>query len=412
MTATNSLINPSIIAKEALRLLDNNLVMGSLVNRSYEDEYAKKSNGNKPGSTISIRKPVRYTVRDGATATPQNTTEKTTSIVVNKQKGVDLQFSSSDLTLKISDFSERYMTSAMLQLAHQVDTDLAALANNVWNWVGTPANLISSFAGIAAGPQRLDEMAVPAGERVATLSPADQYALAGAFTSSMFVQSVAKNALEKAKLPPLANVDCYSTQNVQTHTVGVATGTPLVDGASQNVTYDGTNSQSLVTKGWTNSITGILKAGDVFTLAGVYAVNPVTKAVLPYLQQFVVTADANSGASTGPATLTISPAIIVSGAYQTVSAAPADSAAITVKGTGGTSYKSNMVFHRDAFALAMVPMELPQGAVNPARETYKGLSVRVVPYYDGTNDLGNWRLDILYGVAAIYPDLATRINGA
>ena len=67
---------------------------------------------------------------------------------------------------------------------------------------------------------------------------------------------------------------------------------------------------------------------------------------------------------------------------------------------------------RDAFALAMVPMELPQGAVNPARETYKGLSVRVVPYYDGTNDLGNWRLDILYGVKAIYPDLATRISGA
>src|SRR6185312_3193910 len=149
MTATNTLINPSIIAKEALRLLDNNLVMGSLVNRSYDAEYAKRSNGNKPGSTISIRKPVRYTVRDGATATAQNTTEKTTTIVVNKQKGVDLQFASSDMTLNITDFSERYMKSAMIQLANQVDTDLQALSSQVWNWVGTPANKISTFAGFA-----------------------------------------------------------------------------------------------------------------------------------------------------------------------------------------------------------------------------------------------------------------------
>jgi hypothetical protein len=411
MTATNTLINPSIIAKEALRLLDNNLVFGSLVNRSYEDEFAKKSNGNKPGDTISIRKPVRYTVRDGAVASPQNTTEKTTTIQVNKQKGVDLQFASSDLTLKISDFSDRYMKSAMIQLANQVDTDLAALANNVWNWVGTAGNNVSTFAGFAAAPQRLDEMAVPAGDRVAALSPADQYALAGAFTSNMFVQGIAKSAVEKAKLPMIAGVDAYSTQNVQTHTVGPLGGTPLVNGANQNVTYDGTNAQSLITDGWTAAAASRVKAGDVFTLSGVFAVNPVTKAVLPYLQQFVVNTDGSSD-GTGALTLNISPAIITSGAYQTVSAAPADNATLTFKGTASTGYVSNLVFHRDAFALAMVPMELPQGAVNPARETYKGLSVRVVPYYDGTNDLGNWRLDILYGVRAIYPDLATRLSGA
>jgi hypothetical protein len=411
MTASNTLITPTILAKQALRLLDNNLVFGSLVNRSYEDEFAKKSNGNKPGDTINVRKPVRYTVRDGSVASPQNTVEASTSIVVNKKKGVDLQFSSNDLTLKITEFSDRYLKSAMIQLANQVDTDLAALGRNVWNWVGTPGNTISTFAGFAAGSQRLDEMAVPAGDRVAALSPADQYGLAGTFTG-LFVNDIAKTAIQKAKLPMIAGIDAYSTQNVQTHVVGALGGTPLVNGATQNVTYDGTNAQSLITDGWTSSVTGVVKAGDVFTIAGVYAVNPITKATLPYLQQFVVNADADSGASTGPSTLNISPAIITSGAYQTVSAAPADNAAITIKGTAATGYPSNLMFHRDAFALCMVPMELPQGAVNPARESYKGLSVRVVPYYDGPNDLGNWRLDILYGVKAIYPDLATRVSGA
>ena len=168
----------------------------------------------------------------------------------------------------------------------------------------------------------------------------------------------------------VANFDTYSTQNVQNHTVGVATGTPRVNGANQNVTYansTGQPSQTLVTDGWTNSTTGILKAGDVFTIAGVKAVNPVPgegttgKMVMPYLQQFTVLNDANSGASSGPATLTISPAIITEGPFQTVGAAPADNAVITVLGSGGKAYPQNMGFHKNAFALVNVPLDMPDG---------------------------------------------------
>ncbi|MND84949.1 P22 coat protein [compost metagenome] len=149
----------------------------------------------------------------------------------------------------------------------------------------------------------------------------------------------------------------------------------------------------------------------MFTIAGVYAVNSVTKATLPFLRQFSVVSDADSGASTGPATLTITPPIITSGAQQTCSAAPADNAAITVLGTGGTGYRQNLVFHKNAFALVTVPMEAPQGAVNVSRQSYKGINVRLVPYYDGTNDISKWRLDVLYGVKAIDPRLATRLSG-
>jgi hypothetical protein len=353
----NTIVTPSIVAKEALRLLDNNLVFGSLVNRAYEDEFDKKSNGNRIGDTVLIRKPVRYTVRSGAVASPQDTTEKTVSLQVNTQEGVDLQFSSSDLSLKIADFSDRYLKSAMIQLANSVDLKLAALYKDVWNWVGTPGTALTTFAGFTKAPQRLDEMAVPDADRVAALNPADKWGLIGGFTG-FFAPEITKSAIMRAKLPPLGSVDAYSSQNVPTHTTGARGGTPLVNGAAQNVAYDGSNQQNLVTDGWT-ATTGSLKKGDVFTIAGVFAVNPVTKAVLSYLQQFVAKADATAD-GTGNMTLSVSPAIITTGPYQTVSAAPADNAAITNLGSNSTGYPQNVVFDRNAFALAMVPMELPK----------------------------------------------------
>jgi hypothetical protein len=408
MTVTNSELTISTIAKEALMLLDNNLVLGGLVNRAYEAEFDKTLNGYKVGATVPVRKPAKYTVRSGAVASGQASTEKTTNIAVNIQEGVDLQFTSADMTLNISNFSERFLKSAMIALANSVDMKITALYKNVWNWVGTPGTVLTSFAGAAKAGQRLDEMSVPGGERIGALCPADNWGLLGGLTGS-FVQDIARPAIERAKLPTVGNIDWYGVQNVQSQTVGTKAGTPLVNGASQSVTYDGTNTQNLITDGWTAS-SAILNQGDVFTLAGVFALNPVSKIVMPYLQQFVVNAGISAD-GTGNATLSISPAIITSGAFQTVSAAPADNAVITVLGTASTAYTQSMVFHKNAFALCMVPMERPEGAVKVARESYKGLSVRLIPYYDGTNDVGNWRLDILYGVKAIYPDLATRLSG-
>jgi len=245
------------------------------------------------------------------------------------------------------------------------------------------------------------------------MSPADHWGLLGSQTA-LYMQDVAKGAYRKGSLGMIGGVDTYMSQNVPTHTVGVATGTPLVNGADQDVTYASvkdTGTQSLITDGWTNSTTGIVKAGDVFTIAGVFAVNPVTKATLPFLKQFTVVADANSGASTGPATLTIAPAIVASGAFKNVSAAPADNAAITVMGTGGTGYRQNLSFHKNAFALVSVPLVSPPGAVDVSRKSYKGTSIRVIPVYDGTNDVSAWRLDVLYGVKTIDARLATRLSG-
>lgn len=409
----NSVITPTIFAKEATAILNNELVMAKQVYRGLESDFGNSINGYEPGDTISMRKPTDFTVRDGATASNQDVVEGKVALTVDKQKGVDFSFTSKELTLNIKDLSERVIKPAMVQLANQVDRDLSALYSSVPNWVGTPGQTINSFADFARGPERLDELAVPQG-RSAVLSPSDNWGLVGSQTN-LYIQGAANSAYRKGSLGEIAGVDTMMSQNVQTHTVGAHGGTPLVAGANQTSAYTDvkdTNQQALLTDGWTVSTTGLLKAGDVITIAGVNAVNPVTKANLGIPRQFTLVSDVNTDATVGgPATLTISPAIITSGAFQNCSAAPADNAAITVLGTASTGYRQNMVFNRNAFALAMVPLILPQGAVNAARESHEGTSVRVIPYYTGGTDVSAWRLDILYGVKTLDPRLATRLSG-
>lgn len=411
---SNSVLTIDTIATAAVAILDNELVMAKQVYRGLESEFTNTINGYEKGDTVSMRRPTDFTVRDGATASNQDVTEGKVALSVDKQKGIDFGFTSKELTLSIGELSERVIKPAMVQLANQIDRDLMALYQRVPSWVGTPGQVVNSYSDFAKAPERLDEYAVPSNGRSAVLSPQDHWGLLGSQTS-LYIQDAAKGAYRNGSLGMIGGVDTYMAQNVPTHTVGVATGTPKVNGGSQNVTYasvkDGAFTQTLNTDGWTNSTTGILKAGDVFTIAGVYAVNPVTKATLPFLKQFSVQADADSGASTGPAALTIYPAIIASGAFQNVSAAPADNADITVLGTGGTGYRQNMIFHKNAFALAMVPLIAPPGAIDVSRKSYKGTSVRLIPTYDGTNDKSNFRLDVLYGVKAIDPRLATRLSG-
>lgn len=400
----NALLTPDMIAKEALVHLKNNLVMARSVHRDYKKEF------HKVGDTVSIRRPVKFVASTGATRSNQDITEGSTAITVDQQKHVSWSYTSADMTLSIEEYGKRYVEPAMITLANTIDVAVADNYKDVWNWVGTPGQTINSFSDFSKGPQRLDEMSVMADRRFGALSPADGYGLLSTQTALQSDKLVV-GAYEEARLGRVANAMAFSTQNVQTHTVGAHGGTPLVNGGSQNDTYAATKAtgeSSLVTDGWTAS-TAVLTQGDVFTLANVYAVNPVSKAVLPYLQQFVVKAAASSDGS-GNATLTVSPAIISSGAYQTVSATPADNAAITVLGTASTGYSSNLIMHPNAFALVVCPLEQPDGAQG-STQSMDGLSVRVVKDYDIDEDNNIIRLDVLFGTKAIYPDLATRISG-
>jgi hypothetical protein len=282
-----------------------------------------------------------------------------------------------------------------------------------YNWVGTPGQVVNSFADFAKAPERMDEMAIPQEPRTAVLSPSDQWGLVGSQTA-LFIQGAANDAYRSGNLGMIGGVNTMMSQVVPTHTVGPLGGTPLVNGGAQNVTYDtakNTWSQSLITDGWTAAAANRLKQGDVFTIANVFMVNPKTKAATTILQNFVVLADVSSD-GTGNLTASISPPMITSGPHQTVNAVAADNAAITVIGTAATGYKQNLAYHKNCMALAMVPMEMPQAAYNGSRQSYKGMSVRVIPIYDGTNDISKWRLDLLYGRKVIDPRMGVRFSGS
>lgn len=407
----NTTLTASIIAKASVGILENELTMAGMVYRGYEDEFDKKINGYTIGDTITIRKPTDFTVRNTITASAQDVQEGKLTLVINQVAGVDFKFTSQQLTLNIADLSERVIRPAMIQVANQIDVQVMALYKDIPNYVGTPGTLIQSFAGFAKGPTNMDQRTVPQGNRSAILAPADYWAMAGSQTA-LFSQAINNKAYRQGRIGEVGGIDTYMSQNAPTFTTGPFGGAPLVNGAAQNTTYDltGANTQTFLTKGWTAAAAARVVAGDVFTIANVFDVNPVTKATLSILKQFVVVSNASSDGA-GLATITIAPQIISSGAFQNVSAVPADSAALTFVGTANAVVTNNLMFDKNAFALAMVPMVRPPGAVDCSRQTKNGISVRVIPFYDGVNDVSQWRLDCIFGTKTVDRRLAVRVGG-
>ncbi len=216
---SNVALTADIIAKEAVMILDNECVTGKLFHRAYAEEFGDKVNGFNVGETISIRRPTDFTVRDGRVATIQDVVEGKVTLTVDKFKGVDFKFTSEDLTLQIGDLSDRVIKPALVQIANQIDRDAMALYKQVWNWVGTAGETVNSFADFAKAPERLDLGAVPQDDRSSILSPTDEWAMLGSQTA-LFMQPVATDAYRRGKLGMIANIDTYSSQNVQTHSNG------------------------------------------------------------------------------------------------------------------------------------------------------------------------------------------------
>ena len=393
----NSFLTSTIIAKEALRQLENNLTQSKLCYRDWENKFAKD------GDTLGIRKPIKFRASKQRVRVNSDITESNVNLTVATQAHVSFQWETKIMTDTIERVSERYIKPAMSALANTVDVDMFTLYSALANQVGTPGTAPNGFDPYADAMRRLDEEAVPGDTRVAVMNPeAKAETLKG--LKSLLNDKIVSGTVTKGFIGSLANLDFHMAQNVKVHTTGhFTTGstTPLVNGADQS-------GATLITDGWASG-TATLKLGDVFTLAGVYAVNPKTGQTTGSLRQFVVTADITS---TGAAiVIPISPSIVYEGAYQTVDVRPADNAAITMIGTEDTQYPINMAFHKDCFTLAMRPLEIPTSVSWGARESYEGLSVRAIKAYDITADIEVLRFDILYGVLAQYPELGCRIIG-
>lgn len=411
---TQTLVTADIIAKEALIIPDNDLEVLNTFYRAHESEFDKKVNGYSVGESISIRRPHDPTVRSGEVMDVKEIQEGKVTLTVDQVRGHDFRLSQVERQMKIEDLGERVIRPAMINILNEIVRDcLDVQYKRIYNWVGTPGQRIDAFTDFSKAPERLDEMLVPQTMRVGVLSPNDNWGVIGAQTA-LYNGGLVSNAYTDGSLGRLAGVKTYSTALVPTHTNGTWAGSPLVRGASQNVTYDtakNTWTQTLITDGWTGSVT--ITEGSVFTIADCYMVNPRTKARTNILQNFVVCANVTADASSSNATsLTISPPIITSGPHQTVEfTSDMDDNVITPFGSASTGYRQNMVFHKNTTALAIVPMEMPEGTVGGSRQSKNGISVRVLPVYDGVNNISAWRMDVMYARKVVDPRLATRVSG-
>ena len=400
----NTLLTISMITREALRVLENNLTFTKGVNRQYDSRFGVE--GAKIGTVLNVRKPPRYVGRTGTAISIEDATETQVAVTLDTQFGVDITFTSEDLALKIDDFSQRFITPAIATVANKIDTAGLALYKDIYNSVGTPGTTPNALLTYLQAGVLLDNNSAPVdGQRSVVITPLMQATIVDALKGLFQQSSAIANQYRKGQMGTAAGFDWLMDQNVNTHTVGPLGGTPLVNGSTSS------GATSLVTDGWTSAAAARLKKGDIFTIAGVNAVNPQSRQSTGELQQFVVTADVSSDGS-GNLTAAISPAITSSGAFQTVDALPADNAALTIVGAASTQTPQGLAHHRDAFTLAMADLPLPQGTDMAARvsDSQLGMSIRMIRDYDITTDKFPCRLDVLFGWATLRPELACRVQ--
>jgi len=391
---SNTILTPDMITREALRILHQKLTFIGSINRAYDSSFAQS--GAKIGDTLRIRLPNQYTVRTGAVIGVQDTTESKIDLTVATQKGVDMNFSSAELTLDLDDFSRRILEPAMAVLASAIEADaLGTMYKDVYNTVNNVSAAVT-YANILAGKRKLQENLAPEGDRTALLTNNDMANLVSAFSTLFNAAPEISKQYRDGVVGRAAGFDFMETSHLTNFTNGARVATTYLTNAATAQT----GSSLIVDTG-----TGAMVVGDVFTIADVFAVHPETKVSTGILQQFVVT-EAYSG---GGGTIKISPAIVASGASQNVSNGAANDKQLTFIGTASSTYGQSMVYHKDAFTFATADLVMPKGVDFAAREVYDGISIRVVRQYDINNDAFPCRLDVLYGYKTIRAQLAARI---
>lgn len=393
----NTILTPQMITREALRILHQKLNFIGNINRQYDDSFA--NSGAKIGDTLKIRLPNQYTVRTGKTLSTQDTTEQSVSLAVSNQKGVDVNFSSAELTLSLDDFSTRILEPAMAVLAANLEADAFSMALDVYNAVNNIGSAIT-FKNVMTGRKLLNDNLAPIdNNRTCILNTTDQVDLIDALKGLFQDSSAIAKQYKEGMMGRTGGFDFYENTLIPTQTTGTALSatTYTVNGA---VTTNGSSTVTVATGATT------FKKGDIITFSGCNRVHPETKADTGALQQFVVTADYAGGAGN----ISISPAIYTSTGLQNVLATGIPNGA-TVTKVGGASavYKPSLVFHKDAFAFATADLIMPKGVDFSAREVYDGISMRIVRAYDINNDNLPCRIDVLYGFKTLRAQLAARI---
>lgn len=388
----NTLLTPTAVTREALRVLHQKLNFVGNIVREYDDSFAKS--GAKIGDSLKIRLPNQYTVRTGATLSAQDTVEQSTTLQVATQKGVDLNFTSVDLTLSLDDFSQRILEPAMAVLAANIEADALSMYKNVSQsvWNGGSA---ATLAKVLSARKILQDSLAPSNDRTALLNTQDNVDLVDSLKGLFQDSTNISKQYREGYMGRTAGFDFAENTLLPSHTRGDAAS--YVCNTSTGIT---SGSATITLSGGT----GTIKQGDVFTIAGVNRVHPETKADTGIPMQFVATAD-------GTTSVAVFPTPVTTGATQNIVINSAGaSKAVTVAGTASTAVGTSMLFQKEAFAFATADLVMPKGVDFAAREVFDGISMRVVRQYDINNDKFPCRLDVLYGYKAIRPQLAVRVH--
>lgn len=393
----NTILTPTMVTREALRVLHQKLNFIRSINRQYDDQFAVT--GAKIGTQLKIRLPNQYSVRTGATLAVNDTSEQSVTLTLGTQKGVDLNFTSVDLTLSLDDFSKRILDPAMSVLASAIESDALSMWQGVYNQVNNAGSAIT-FQQIMLGRKALVDNLTPVDSNwTALLCTQDNVDLVNALKGLFQDSSTIAEQYTEGFMGRTAGFDFVENTlwtKLQTGTeVAAPSSTITVNGAGQ------TGSSITVTNGSAKT----LNVGDIITFAGCDRCHPETKADTGALQQFVVTqALASNGTS-----ISISPSIVTSGATQNCVASPTTGQAINKIGTASTPYGLSGVYHKDAFTFATADLVMPKGVDFAAREVMDGVSMRIVRQYDINNDKFPARIDVYYGYLPMRPQLACRL---
>lgn len=410
--ATNSILTPTMITRKALDVLHQKLNFVGNVNRQYDDRFAQT--GAKIGTSLNVRMPPRYTVRTGATLSAQDHTERSTPLQVSSQYGVDVSFTSVELTMSLDDFSDRVIDPAMAQLAAKIEGDCFADAYKlVSNYTNATTNGLLTYKRFQQGGKNITNELGPLSMRSACLSPESTVEFNDAVKGLFQDSSQIARQYREGVIGRTGGFDVYENTLVPSHTTGTLAGSPVTTGASLGT---GTTTQNtwvsqtaIVITGATTTTT--IKAGDIITLDGVYDVHPETKTARGKLKTFVVQSDVTA---TNGASVTIKPGLIYGSgnAYQNCTlSGVSDTSGLTVTliGAVNSAFGQDIQFHRDAFVFATADLEdVSRYGAKGARAQKDGISMRLAQQYTISSDTVPARFDVLFGFAGLYPELANR----
>lgn len=405
---TQTILTPTAVTREAGRILHQKLNFIGNINRQYDDSFAVS--GAKIGDSLKIRLPNEYSVRTGKALSAQETSETSTTLTVATQKGVDLNFSSAELTMSLDDFSARILEPAMSVLAASMESDALSMYKQV-NKEVSDVGASLAYADVLKAGKKLTDSLTPQDGRTLLLTTQNNLDLVTGTAALYNDRSKVSDQYRKG----LVGNDFFGFDKVYQNTMMPLHTTGTDDGTGDYLT-DIAAGEADGSAGAINIDTGAgsFIVGDVIMIESLYAVHPETKVSTGKLMQFVVTATATPGAGGG--SLSIYPNIVTSGARQNCTGLADGKKIYKLESDESTAigasadYYIGLGFHKDAFAFASADLVMPKGVDFSAREVMDGISIRIVRQYDINNDNLPCRLDVLYGYKAIRPELACRLG--